>query len=69
RQDPGEVACRIAALPREARRPRVELRKGKEKEQLEGLLQVLRGPGPVEPGLTAWAISVGCTPPAEVVPS
>jgi hypothetical protein len=69
RQDPGEVACRIAALPREARLPRVELRKGKEKEQLEGLLQVLRGPGPLETGLTAWAISVGCTPPAEVVPS
>ena len=65
RQDPGEVARRIAALPREARRPRVELRRGREKTQLEGLLQVLRGPGPIEPGLTAWAISVGCSPPSE----
>ncbi len=63
RQDPKEVARRIKALPREARRPRVELRRGKEREQLEGFLQVLRGPGPLEPGLTAWAISVGCTPP------
>ena len=69
RQDPGEVSRRIAALPREGRRPRVELRKGKEREQLEGLLQVLRGPGPLEPGLTAWAISVGCSPPSEPSPS
>ncbi len=65
RQDPGEVACRLKALPREARRPRVELRRGREKEQLEGLLQVLRSAGPIEPGLTAWAISVGCSPPSD----
>ncbi len=69
RQDPGEVTRRLKALPREARRPRVELRRGREKEQLEGLLQVLRGPGPLEPGLTAWAISVGCSPPSEPSPS
>ncbi|MHB1435757.1 MAG: hypothetical protein ACYCPN_06930 [Thermoplasmata archaeon] len=36
RQDPGEVARRIDAVPKGARRPRVEFRKGKEKEQLEG---------------------------------
>ena len=65
RQDPGEVNRRRKALPKEARRPRVELRWGREKEQLEGLLQVLQGPGPLEPGLTAWAISVGCSPPSE----
>ncbi|MHB8351521.1 MAG: hypothetical protein ACYDFT_02340 [Thermoplasmata archaeon] len=63
RQDPKDVARRMAALPKEARRPRVELRRGREREQLEGLLQVLRGPDPLEPGLTAWAISVGCMPP------
>jgi hypothetical protein len=68
RQDPVEVARRIEDLPTEARRPRVELRKGKEREQLEGFLQVLRGPGPLEPGLTAWAISVGCTPPSGALP-
>jgi hypothetical protein len=68
RQDPGEVARRIEALPKEARRPRVELHKGKEREQLEGFLQVLRGEGPLEPGLTAWAVSVGCSPPPEAVP-
>ncbi len=69
RQDPGEVARRITALPREGRRPRVELRKGREKEPLEGWFQVLRGPGPLEPGLAAWAISIGCTSPSEPAPS
>ena len=64
RQDPGEVARRLRALPTEARRPRVELRRGREKTQLEGLLQVLRGPEPLEPGLTAWALSIGCSPPS-----
>lgn len=68
RQDPGEVASRMATLPREARRPRVELRRGKEREQLEGFLQVLRGLGPLEPALTSWAISVGCGPPSGAVP-
>ena len=65
RQDPGEVARRIQALPQEGRRPRVELRAGKQEEQLEEFLRVLRGPGPLEPGLAAWAVSVGCTPPIE----
>lgn len=69
RQDPGEVARPLQALPREARRPRVMLRKGKEKEQLEGVLQVPRGPEPPEPGPSAWAISVGCSLPSEPFPS
>lgn len=69
RQDPREVTGRLKALPREARRPRVELRRGREKDQLEGLLKVLRGPEPLEPGLTAWAVSIGCSPPAEALPS
>ncbi|MGI0131323.1 MAG: hypothetical protein ACREEC_14425, partial [Thermoplasmata archaeon] len=65
RQDPGEVARRIQALPKEGRRPRVELRKGKEETQLEGFLRVLRGPEPLEPALTTWATSIGCAPPLE----
>lgn len=69
RQDPREVTGRLKALPREARRPRVELRRGREKDQLEGLLKVLRGPEPLEPGLTAWAIAVGCSPPSELSPA
>ena len=69
RQDPQEVTRRLKALPREARRPRVELRKGRERSRLEGLLQVLRGPGPLEPGLTAWALSIGCSPPSMPSPS
>ena len=68
RQDPGEVARRLVALPKEGRRPRVELRRGKEEGQLQEFLRVLRGPGPLEPGLTAWAVSVGCSPPPEAVP-
>ncbi len=69
RQDPEGVARRLKPLPREARRPRVELRQGREKEPLEGLLKVLRGPGPSGPGLTAWAIPVGYSPIPEPSPS
>ena len=65
RQDPEEVARRIEALPAEGRRPKVEVKRGREEEQLEGFLRALRGPGPVEPKFMAWAVSVGCTPPAE----
>ncbi|EQD35508.1 hypothetical protein B1B_16913 [mine drainage metagenome] len=43
RQDPGEVARRMEALPKEGRRPRVELRRGKEEGQLEEFLRVLGG--------------------------
>ena len=68
RQDPEEVARRIEALPTEGRRPRVELKKGRAEERLEGFLRALRGPGPVESNIMAWAVSVGCTPPTEAAP-
>ncbi len=68
RQDPEEVARRIEALPKEGRRPSVELKKGREEEQLEGFLRALRGPGPFDSEVMAWAISVGCEPQGEVTP-
>ncbi|MGI0053934.1 MAG: hypothetical protein ACRECR_06760 [Thermoplasmata archaeon] len=64
-QDPGEVARRIEALPEEGRRPRVILRKGKEEEQLRGLLNLLKEPGSLEPHRAEWAVSIGCSPPVE----
>lgn len=62
RQDAGEVRRRLLALPKEGRQPKVEVRRGKAGERLEALVKLLTSEGPIEPGLTAWAISVGALP-------
>ena len=63
RQDPEEVRKRLLALPKEGRRPRVEVPRGKAGERLEELVKLLTSAGPIEPGLTAWAASIGALPP------
>lgn len=62
RQDPEEVRRRLHALPKEGRRPRVEVPRGKSRERLEALVKLLSDEGPIESGLTAWALSVGALP-------
>ncbi|MGI0129941.1 MAG: hypothetical protein ACREEC_07315 [Thermoplasmata archaeon] len=61
-QDPEEVRRRLLALPKEGRRPRVEVARGKAGERLEALVKLLTTEGPIEAGLTAWAASVGALP-------
>ena len=58
-QDPREVRRRMAALPREGRRPRVMVARGKAEGRLAAFVELLNGSGPLEPGLSAWAASVG----------
>ncbi|MGI0053302.1 MAG: hypothetical protein ACRECR_03460, partial [Thermoplasmata archaeon] len=62
RQDPQEVRPRLLALPKEGRRPRVEVARGKAGERLEALVKLLTNEGPIEVGLAAWAASVGALP-------
>ncbi len=64
-QDPKEVARRVQALPREGHRPRVAVVAGKRQERLEALVQLLSGMTPLEPGLSAWAASVGLAGPTQ----
>jgi hypothetical protein len=59
RQDAEEVRRRLTALPQEGRRPRVEVPRRKAGERLEALVRLLTSEDPIEPGLTAWAASVG----------
>ena len=59
RQDPKEVTRRLRALPREGHRPRVAVTAGRRQDRLEALVQLLDGVAPIEPGLSAWAASVG----------
>lgn len=66
RQDPKEVAQRVQAFPREGHRPRVAVAAGKRQERLEALVQLLGGATPLEPGLSAWATSVGLATPTHV---
>jgi len=61
-QDSEEVRRRLEALPREGRPPRVEAPRGKAGERLERFVKLLTSRGPIEPGLTAWAVSVGAEP-------
>ncbi len=58
-QDPREVRRRMAALPREGRRPRVMVARGKAEGRLAALVELLNGSGPLEPRLKAWAASAG----------
>lgn len=61
-QDPEEVRRRLRRLPREGRRPRVEVGRGKAGERLEAFVKLLQGEGSMDPHLTAWAVSVGALP-------
>lgn len=66
RQDAKEVQRRIEALPREGRRPRVLVPRGeKGRECLEELVALVTGEGSLEPGLSAWMVSVCSTPTGE----
>ncbi len=58
-QDPREVRRRMAALPREGRRPRVTVARGKAEGRLAAFVELLNGSGPLEPRLSAWGASVG----------
>lgn len=62
-QDPREVRRRMAALPREGRRPRVMVTRGKAEGRLAAFVELLNGSAPLEPGLSAWAASVGSVGP------
>ena len=58
-QDVREVHRRMAALPREGRRPRVMVARGKAEGRLAAFVELWNRTGPREPGRSAWAASVG----------
>lgn len=57
-QDAAEVRRRLRELPREGRRPKVEVKRGTERKHLERLRELMVGEGPVVAGLKAWASEV-----------
>lgn len=59
RQDPKEVQRRMTSLPREGRRPKVDVPRKRKEGKLAELVSLLQAPGPLGPGLTAWAATVG----------
>ena len=63
RQDPQEVQRRVLSLPREGRRPKVDVPPKKKEGELAEMVALSQAPGPLGPGLSAWAASVGSLHP------
>ncbi|MHB8351777.1 MAG: hypothetical protein ACYDFT_03670 [Thermoplasmata archaeon] len=68
RRDPKEVARRLRGMPAGGRRPMVVVAARQRQERLEALVRLLSGSTPLEPGLSAWAATVGLAMPAQETP-
>ncbi|MGI0053673.1 MAG: hypothetical protein ACREC5_03785 [Thermoplasmata archaeon] len=62
RQNPEEGRRRSLALPKEGRRPRVELARGKVEERSEAKVKLAIGDGSIQAVLAEWAASVRALP-------